>query len=356
MDEIKSIEDKNNNINNSLNELYNEHFKPIIDEAKEKLNTNFIDKSYVLNLVYKPTILNYQYPCKYHTNNKNILSMIKTSKANDFADFVINYKFYFYIILKHSITNKNSMKTITNHIKYFTIIFRDLITHNIEMSMEDKIILQQIHFYFRNILSTFNFFIIEFKERQNKLNSIEKLNYMKYEDILKIYKELKNDSLEQNIKKVLLGLYILEAPSRIEMMHTKFIIDISNNDLINDFIFLDKENNNIEIIFNKQKKSHKDIKYTVINNELKELLFDSYNRYPRTNVICSIINKDKSINQLQKTKYLKSINPCFGVNMLRSSYYTFHAPLYNNYNEMNNDAFKSRTSVNTIIKNYCKKP
>ena len=178
---------------------------------------------------------------------------------------------------------------------------------------------------------------------------------MKYEEILDIFNSLENITLKQNIKKLLLALYILEAPSRLEMMHTKFLLDITKNNLTDDYIFIDVQNDKAEVIFNKTKKSKKDIRYFINNRILKDLIFDSYNRYPRENIICSVCNKDKFINEHQKTKCLKSINPKFNINMLRSSYYTYHASLYKNYNEMNNDCFKSRTSVDNMMKHYLKK-
>ena len=341
-------------LNESLRLLYDTNFKPIIEEAKLKIKTHYIDKSNILEKIYKPKNIIYTYPCNYHLNNKNILSMINICKAENFTDFIINYKFYFYIILDHAITKNNSMKTISNYIKYFTVLFRDLTAHDY-IDEENKITIINIHTYFKNLLSTFNEYIIIFKEQENKLNETEKINFVKYEEVLQIYNNLKNESLDQNIKKVILALYVLEAPARLEMLNTKFILNINDNDLKEDYIFLDKENNNVEIIFNKRKKNKGNIKYTVKNQELKELLFDSYNRYPRLNVICSITDKDKVIKPCQKINYLKYINPKFCVNMLRSSYYSYHTPLYKDYNDMNADAFKSRTSTTTIMKHYYKK-
>ncbi len=322
-------------INNQLKNIYKTYFKPMMDKTNNA--ENYFET--ILNENYTPPNINYEY----ESSNKQANNYLKKFDLND---FILNYKKYFINMLNDKLDK--SIITIYNYITYFTIIFRDLFTKYKDIN------LKKIHEWFKKLLYSFQVLIINYNENNNILSPLEKDKFIPYPEVLKILNNLNNNNYKNHILKLLLSLYTLTPPVRNELKEVKFLTNLNDNNLNDDYIYINKTNNKVMFIFNKEKKNHEAIKYEIDNQQLKDLLFYSYDTYPREFVISSIKNKDKPVTEYQKYNYFKMIDPRLGVNMLRSSYYSYNCSIYKNQNEIKNDAFKSRTSTNTIRSNYYK--
>ena len=318
-------------INETLYNIYTTHFKSSISKFVKfhDYAINFFEISRYE--MYDPPVIDY----KIELSNKQANNFIK---KYDLKDLVLNYKKYFTQTLENLLLKNSTMTTIYNYIIYYVLLFKSL-----NEKYNEKII-ESIHKYFKNILYTFKTCIIDYKEN-NKVDNIT--DEIIFEDLLDIVKNISNDTYKNHILKLYLSLYTLTSPLNNESKNSKFLLDINNNNNIDDYIYLDKNNNIIKFIINK--KDNKTL-YDIDNQELKDLIFYSYNLYPREYVITSFMNKNKSIEDNQKNKYLKSIHPALTINSIRTSYLNY---IVNKNNKVFKDESKysRQTKINKINKN-----
>ena len=156
---------------------------------------------------------------------------------------------------------------------------------------------------------------------------------------------------KENILKLLLGCYILTPPLRREILEMKFIKEPTTNAGSYCLIADDK----IEFILNNNIKNHQKVRYDIKNQQLIDLIRNSYKLYERDLLIPSLKNKDKDISTVIKQKYFKLINEKLGVNIMRQIYFSKFNINDTPLNEYFMNTLKSRTSLNNALTYYTKK-
>lgn len=193
---------------------------------------------------------------------------------------------------------------------------------------------------------------------EQKLNKYEKKTFFDFQifiDKRELYKELYKDSLTYNLNQdlLLLSLYSLIPPNRNEISELIIITDITNDDKVNDFILIN--NDEIKIIFNKEKKKHKGISID-ITGELEDIIRESYDRYPRPYLITNYYDRNKLISYDGIYKRFREIfnDNRISINAIRSSYLSYLNKKGMSISDKKKIAIQMRTGVRTIDMNYIK--
>ena len=222
--------------------------------------------------------------------------------------------------------------------------------------------------------------IYEYNQKSNKLTKIEETKFINYDELLKIRQLLYDDwedTYEQapltkyknpqlrikNIKSLLLSLYLLFPPLRLEGFKLK-VIKKEDEYKNNEASILIKDNNNIIIYLNEIKKGHKPIIYNlnddVINTFSKKNvkilinnIIESLKEYPREYLFINSKNEQYKEDRLKKMLYDITKDKNIGVNALRSAYVSYY---FNKLNKLQLErvAFLMRSSVGTLQNHYLK--
>jgi len=205
--------------------------------------------------------------------------------------------------------------------------------------------------------------IIKDKENDNVQDTKEKENYRPHQYFIDILNSIDINTIQtqtMHYQYLLLNMLVLQAPVRTSFYITcKFITNIKDNDKINNYIWICK--NNVFYIINNDKVSNTNIyknnnlSYIKIEDDkLCKLIIDSFEKYPRVYLL--EIN-DKPITQTTYLNWLRKITDVKNINndIMRSSYINW---FYSNNNitfaQKEQLAHQMRHSVLTSQKNYLK--
>lgn len=204
------------------------------------------------------------------------------------------------------------------------------------------------------------------KENENKQDATEIENYKSHEYLLNVIDNIKPESIttiKKHLQYLLLNMLVLQPPLRPDFyLTTKFIFLKKDNDNINNFIWITKRGklkvnyivNNDKVSKTKVYNMNKNLSIINIENDkLIKLINDSYKKYPR-NYLLEIdekpITHSTYLDWLRKITDVKLINN----DILRSSYINW---FYDNNKTMKRReklALQMRHSVLTAQKNYRK--
>ena len=204
------------------------------------------------------------------------------------------------------------------------------------------------------------------KENENQQDDHEKENYRSHEFLLNVIDNIKPEQIatkKGNIQFLLLNMLVLQPPLRPDFYLTaKFIFLKKDNDNINNFIWISKRGKlKINYIVNNDKVSktkvynmNKNLNIINIENDnLSNLINESYNKYPRQYLLEI---DDKPITHSTFLDWLRKITDVKGItnDIMRSSYINW---FYDNNTTMASRerlSHQMRHSVLTAQKNYIK--
>jgi hypothetical protein len=276
------------------------------------------------------------------------------------------YKWFFNLFSK---TNKNI--TLEN---YFSKIglFEDFIL-NLDLGMKSK-----EAFYFmisrksliENDMFNFEKFkklgieqIVKYDEiENNELDEKEKINFRDNKYFLKIIKNFnfeKEIVYEEHLKILLLMILVLTPPLRINFYKTCMIINSrKENDGINNFIVLEKDEIYYIVNNDKVSKHYLDEKYKKIvieNKELKDYLRFSILKFNRKYLFENLKTK-KEFSNNSLLKFLREISNVELINfdIMRSSYISSFYLKYGRFKDREKLSFSMRHGIITAQKNYLK--
>ena len=204
------------------------------------------------------------------------------------------------------------------------------------------------------------------KENENQQDDHEKEIYRSHEFLLNVIDNIKPEQIatkKGNIQFLLLNMLVLQPPLRPDFYLTaKFIFLKKDNDNINNFIWISKRGKlKINYIVNNDKVSktkvynmNKNLNIINIENDnLSNLINESYNKYPRKYLLEI---DDKPITHATFLDWLRKITDVKGItnDIMRSSYINW---FYDNNSTMSSRerlSHQMRHSVLTAQKNYIK--
>ncbi|WP_396189514.1 hypothetical protein [Flavobacterium sp.] len=219
---------------------------------------------------------------------------------------------------------------------------------------------------------------IKTKDGRNKLNEFEKRKYIRWEDVLRIHKQLEDefDAIEDkdtmqaydlNNDLLLLSMYCLMPPLRNEVKLLEFTNEIKASD--KDYVYISKNKKTIVLRFNLVKKQHPPVDFDITLGKFKNYhLFDiikrSYTLYPRQYLFTLKQNypyMDKKASKralderLVNIFYRNKIQNQISVNSLRSAYvsYKLSDPKIS-FNDKETIIFQMRTSWECLERSYRK--
>ena len=204
------------------------------------------------------------------------------------------------------------------------------------------------------------------KENENQQDDHEKENYRSHEFLLNVIDNIKPEQIatkKGNIQFLLLNMLVLQPPLRPDFYLTaKFIFLKKDNDNINNFIWISKRGklkvnyivNNDKVSKTKVYNMNKNLNIINIENDnLSNLINESYNKYPRQYLLEI---DDKPITHSTFLDWLRKITDVKGItnDIMRSSYINW---FYDNNTTMASRerlSHQMRHSVLTAQKNYIK--
>jgi hypothetical protein len=200
----------------------------------------------------------------------------------------------------------------------------------------------------------------------NELDEKEKENYKEHSYFTNILNKINvNDINNQtdNQHYLLLSLLVLQPPVRTSFYSScKFINNISENNKKDNYIYFNRRGKTkAYYIINKDKATNYKLyaldpalsKIEIENDDLANLLYDSYVKYPRTYLFeyrNKKITDNTILSWLRKITKVDKIN----VDMMRSSYITHFYENNKTFYKRNILSKKMRHSVNVAQKNYNK--
>jgi hypothetical protein len=219
---------------------------------------------------------------------------------------------------------------------------------------------------------------IKTKDGRNKLNEFEKRKYIRWEDVLRIHKQLEDefDAIEDkdtvqaydlNNDLLLLSMYCLMPPLRNEVKLLEFTNEIKASD--KDYVYISKNKKTIILRFNLVKKQHPPVDFDITLGKFKNYhLFDiikrSYTLYPRQYLFTLKQNypyMDKKASKralderLVNIFYRNKIQNQISVNSLRSAYVSYKLSDPNiSFNDKETLIFQMRTSWECLERSYRK--
>jgi len=303
------------------------------------LNENLKEITFTEKFKIRPQQYKFERLCLFFKNNNSELNFYTLLKNN---------KILLANLLKERIDKNQSHHTLYNDLSFLCKLYSLInkqINNDISNFISDK---------YKRLLKDFKFVVINNSDGLNILNKYEKIKFIEFEDIINICENLKDDTYEQHLLKLLLSLYIYTPPLRSEPLNFKFIFDKKNNNGTDDFIYFNEDiDDKVYFILNTIIKGHKPIIYFLNDEKLINFIKNSYKRFPREVVISSRYNKDLNIKTQNKIQYFKKIDKRLSINNIRSSYYSYYYKKFN-YIELKEAVKKSRTSIQNIAEYYYK--
>lgn len=338
-------------------------YLPTFIYNKEKLFKN-IDTS-----VFKEVSLKNLKEGKYLTKSKsdkdtvnfvsfviNNLPSFNKYKNDDNINYILNNNNDFMIeLLYYSIYKPLSIVSFYKRIVSFLRIYYIALDHN---KNDD-------YYFYSNILKHLSLKIQEDNDKQ-ELNKQEQETFIDFEIILNKQKELlekfnNNKTYKNNQDLLLISIYSLIPPNRKEITELIYITNIEDDDKVNDFIYIDKDNNDVKFILNKMKKKHKGIiiDITKENQDLTNIIIESFNLYERPYLFTDYNDKNKIVNYnliyARFRNIFKDIDKRISINCLRSSYLSYLNKQGNfTIAKKREIANKMRTSTIVMDGNYIK--
>lgn len=221
------------------------------------------------------------------------------------------------------------------------------------------------YYFYSNILKHLSLKIQNENDKQ-ELNKQEQETFVDFQIILDKQKELlikfNNDkSYKNNQDLLLISIYSLIPPNRTEITELIYITHLDDNDKVNDFIYIDKDNYDVKFILNKIKKRHKSIVIDITkeSKELADILIESFDLYERPYLFTDYNNKNKIVNYnliyCRFRNIFRDIDKRISINCLRSSYLSYlHKQGGFTVAKKKEVADKMRTSCIIIDGNYVK--
>ena len=205
------------------------------------------------------------------------------------------------------------------------------------------------------------------KEGENKQTEKEILNYRDHDFFVNILNSINYDNistLQGNLQYLLLSLLTYQPPVRTDFYCTAaFIRTKEENDKKHNFVRIDRRGkvkayyiiNNDKVSKTRVYAMNKELsKIQIEDQNLAELINDSYNKFPRKYLF--EITKDKPVSQTTYLSMLKKITKVDGINndMMRSSYINWFYQHHKSLKERDELALKMRHSTGTAMRNYFK--
>jgi hypothetical protein len=339
----KLLEINHNYLPSSLNDIDKLYFDNSFEINKKvsllKLKTNKYKGE------RKTDVDTYQF-VKFVSNN---LPSFKQFKDDDNLEYLIkNNNLLFLELLIYSIykplTLATFVKRINSYIRLLYIYFdmkNDMISH------------------YLNIIYHIQIKLLEENEEQS-LSEIEKKTFIDFNLVLNLREALEqifneSKSYKDNQDLLLLSCYSLIPPNRAEIIDLIFINDFKDNDLVNDFIYVN--NNDVKFILNKEKKKHKSITIN-IEGHLNFLIKQSFELFPRAYLFTDYTDVMKPVTYNQVYKRFRSLFKDTGIrvsiNSLRSSYLSYYNTKGMSIKDKKVIASAMRTSKGMIDGNYIK--
>lgn len=219
--------------------------------------------------------------------------------------------------------------------------------------------------FYSNILKHLSLKIQEDNDKQ-ELNKQEQETFVDFEIVLNKQKELlqkfnNNKTYKNNQDLLLISIYSLIPPNRKEITELIYITHIDDDDKVNDFIYIDKDNNDVKFILNKMKKRHQAIVIDITkeNKDLADMIIESFDLFERPYLFTDYSDRNKIVNYsliyARFRNIFKDIDKRISINSLRSSYLSY---LYKQGGftiaKKKEIANKMRTSTIIIDGNYVK--
>jgi len=246
-------------------------------------------------------------------------------------------------------------------------IYKPLALASFVKRLNSYVRLLYIYFGVRNDMISHYLFIINeiqmklIDENENqKLNKQEKGSFIDFNLVLNIRQTLEqifNESREykDNQDLLLLSCYSLIPPNRAEIIDLIYITDMKDNDLVNDFIYVNKKE--VKFILNREKKRHKPIMIN-IEGHLNFLIRESFELFPRAYLFTDYNDMMKPVNYDMIYKRFRSLFKETGkrvsINSLRSSYLSYMNKKGISIKDKKVIASAMRTSKEMIDINYVK--
>lgn len=393
---IKFINDKTNEeLEHSLkNCIFNQFKKPeyafnIFDKMgilKDSIDPNLNGNNSITNKIYGYDYSKAQYKnLKLNDINYNDEKIDK--KINQWVQYIISkvvpelkkmvdVSLKFMIINHRHILNKLIIYRSKN--LYSFVTFRNDIFKLLKIA---KLILgddNEINKKLSIIATDLNKGIVQKQENLNKLNRFEERGFIEYKELLNLtemmdkefqrsleVKGVKDDiTYKLHLFSLILKCYIWTPPVRSEIKNIYYTDTLKDlNDSFN-YIYVPKNNDIVQFIFNDKIKGHQPIRYNVgyINDSLKDFAIrlnedikKSFDLYPRPYLITTLNSKMKpALNNL--SNYLKIMfdNRPLNINNLRSASLSYIQSLNLPYNILEDISLKMRSSVLMQRSNYNK--
>jgi len=321
-------------------------------------------------------LLNGEYEIATSKSDKNIATVIKfivnnlpsfqQYKNTDDLSFIIhNHRLIVLEILYYSFVNGSRLATIKSKFNAITRIFR--------IAYKTK------NYYLYEKYSALVIFLgsqFESDEFNNELSQYERKKYIDWTNVLWRQKQLENifNSLpdkktkiayELNNDLLLLSLYCLRAPLRLEVMSLQFT---TKSETKGDYIYFTRDDE-IILDLNEEKKRHEGIQFNLSQEapQLAQIIKQSYELYPRKYVFTKKnlypnLNEKATVMTLQnRLKALfRNTGQNVSVNSLRSSYvsYVFNESVSKgkliSVNQQEKIANQMRTSRKYLTDSYLK--
>lgn len=317
-------------------------------------------KNYAVNIISIKDLIN----GKYHTE-KSKSDFIYAKRIKFFSRFqnfdLSNLKWIVHknqqlleYIFQHHADNDSTIHTIANDIKTISRLLFIMVPKS------------KLHEKFIAILKKLNTYKDDI-ESMNKLSELEKTKFIdwsivlsKQKSIFETFYQLKNikslNAYKINQQLLLISMYSLVPPLRLELMNTTFITKENENNGIDDFVLV--EDDNVYYILNKEKKKHEPIRINIDDDMLKKIIKQSLELYPRKYVFTSYTNINSKATEQNVAKRMKYLFADTGKNVsvsaLRSSFCSYNFENHAVYNDRVNAAKNMRTSVKAIDMNYTK--
>ena len=216
------------------------------------------------------------------------------------------------------------------------------------------------------------------RDGRNKLNEFEKKKYIRWEDVLRIQKQLEDEfnaiddkdtlqAYDLNNDLLLLSMYCLIPPLRNEVKLLEFTNELKASD--KDYVYISKNKKTIILKFNLIKKQHRPVDFDITlgkykNYHLFDIIKQSYTLYPRQYLFTLKQNypyMDKKASKralderLVNIFYRNKIQNQISVNSLRSAYvsYRLSDPKID-YNDKEDLIWRMRTSWDCLERSYRK--
>lgn len=216
------------------------------------------------------------------------------------------------------------------------------------------------------------------RDGRNKLNEFEKKKYIRWEDVLRIQKELEDEfnaiedkdtvqAYDLNNDLLLLSMYCLMPPLRNEVKLLEFTSELKASD--KDYVYISKNKKTIVLKFNLVKKQHPPVDFDITlgkfkNYHLFDIIKQSYTLYPRQYLFTLKQNypyMDKKASKralderLVNIFYRNKIQNQISVNSLRSAYVSYRLSDPDiSYNDKEDLIFQMRTSWECLERSYRK--